>query len=77
MVFEMRNSLDDNLKKLRLERGLSQAELAQKVNLSQNAIFLFENGLRVPSLAASMQLADVFGCTLDNLVGRVPVPEEQ
>lgn len=77
MVFEVRGSLNSNLKELRLERKMSQAELAQEVNATQNAISLFENGLKVPSLAMTTRLADVFGCTLDSLVGRVPVKPEE
>lgn len=58
------------LKHFREDSGLTQPELAEKLGINQSNIVRFENGTKVPTLPLAIQLADVFGCTLDNLVGR-------
>ena len=50
--------------------NLSQMELSKHTGLSQQAISLWEKDLRVPSIANCIVLADFYGITLDELVGR-------
>ena len=64
------NILGDNLKYHRENVGLSQAELARKTQLSQQAISLWEHGERAPNIFACITLADFYGISLDELVGR-------
>jgi transcriptional regulator with XRE-family HTH domain len=46
------------LKRLRIERGLSRAELAERANLTREYIFMLEEGQRRnPSFAVMVQLA--------------------
>ncbi len=58
------------LKELRLERGLSQRELAAKVNIKQANISRWESGLVVPNVNDVWTLADFFDVSIDYLIGR-------
>lgn len=49
----------ENLKAYRLRRGMTQASLAAEINVSQNAIYNWENGKREPSLETINKLAEV------------------
>ncbi len=46
------------MKKLRLERGLSQRDLAEGSSVSYAYVSRIEAGARVPSLGALIELAD-------------------
>ena len=67
----MRNNFSQRLKELRLEKNLSQKELAEKINkeITQSAIGLWELGKRVPNLEAVIILAEFFGVSLDYIAG--------
>lgn len=62
----------DEIKKLRLQKGISQKELAEFLLISRQTISKWELGKSVPDLDYIMQLADYFNVTLDQLVGRKP-----
>ena len=61
------------LKEIREERGLSQRQAALGLNLSPTVYNRYENGLREPSNAMLIHLADYFNVTTDALLGREPV----
>jgi len=63
------NEFKNNLKALRLERGLGQVELAQKLGVSKGIISLWENGLREPNMSSLILLARFFGVSTDYLLG--------
>lgn len=65
----------DILKQLRLERGLSQQELAQKSGLSASSIGMYEQGRRKPSFEILEIFADTFNVDLDYLLGRAKNPK--
>ena len=54
------SKFSEHLKQLRLEASMTQKELAQKLNVSQNSIFNWENEKRVPSLEMVDQIAYFF-----------------
>ena len=58
----------DNLCQLRKLNGLSQEELAEKVNVSRQTLSKWESGESAPDLERAAALAEVFGVTLDDLV---------
>ena len=64
------NKFSERLKELRTDKGLSQKQLANKVNLSDVAICLWEQNKRVPNLDAVIALADFFDVSLDYIAGR-------
>lgn len=63
------NKFKDNLKELRLEKGLGQVELAKEIGVSKGVISLWENGLREPNMYSLILLAKFFKVTIDELVG--------
>jgi hypothetical protein len=62
--------LNENLRILRRERGLTQAELAKKMKLKQYNISDYEIGRIEPNVATLIRFAEVFNVSLDFLVGR-------
>ena len=59
----------DNLKELRTAMHLSQAELAEKLNMSAGAIGMYEAGKRVPKLEVMETIADFFNVDVAYLMG--------
>ena len=45
------STIGENIKNARIERGYTQKELAEKLNVSQNAVHNWENGKREPNIA--------------------------
>ncbi len=58
-----------NLKELRIERNLSQADLAKVIGTSQKNISRWENGENDPSAYFVIKVADFFQVTTDYLLG--------
>lgn len=54
----------NRLKQLRLEHGLTQATLAKELNVTQNAIFNWENEKREPNLDMIQRIAEYFHTSL-------------
>ena len=63
----------EKLRKLRLERGLSQQELADGIFVSRSAVAKWENGLGLPSESSREALAAFFGVPAADL--RTEEPE--
>lgn len=61
----------EKLKLLREEEGVTQAELAKRLNASQSAIAQWEAGTRVPTAQAIVALARYFDTSADFLLGLV------
>ena len=61
--------ITNSVEKYRKARGMTQVELAERVNVQQSAISLIERQERNPSLPLLVRLANVLGVTIDDLVG--------
>lgn len=59
----------ENLKFLRNNAGLSQAELAAKLKMPQTTYSHYESGRSEPSIENILKIADYFGCSIDYLLG--------
>lgn len=59
--------LTTKMKELRRERGLGQAELAEMVGCRRETIGKLENGRYNPSLKLAMDIAHVFGKTVEEV----------
>lgn len=57
-----------NIKKLRLECKLTQAQLAEKLNCTAQSISAYENERREVDLATLERLADIFQVSIDELI---------
>ena len=55
------------LKELRIKAGLTQADLAEKINVKQASISLWEVGENVPSTDKLPALAEIFGVSIGEL----------
>ncbi len=58
----------ENIVLLRRGRGMTQIELAEKLNYSDKAISKWERGESVPDISVLKQIADIFGVTVDYLI---------
>ena len=56
-----------NVKTLRKSKGLSQSELAVKLNFTEKAVSKWECGEYVPSIHVLFKIAEEFGVSVDNL----------
>ncbi|WP_038738394.1 helix-turn-helix domain-containing protein [Burkholderia pseudomallei] len=54
----------------RRARGLTQAKLAEMIDLEQEAISRWERGTRMPTLHRLQQLSDALNCSVDQLLQR-------
>ena len=63
----------DQLKRLRNEAGLSQEQLAERLQLSRPAIGHYETGFRKPDLDTLQCIARFFGVSTDYLLGRTSI----
>ena len=61
----------ERLKELRIEKGISQAQLAKDTGLSQSAIAYWETGQRIPNAHAVIILAKYFNVSTDYLLGEI------
>lgn len=67
----------NRIRELRKARGWQQAELAQKIAVSRQAVGNYETGERAPDLDTIDQLCTIFGVTADYLLGRSDIPQPQ
>jgi len=58
------------LKKLRQDSGLTQEELANKINTSRSNIANYENDKNMPSVDILDKLSQIFNCSIDYLMGK-------
>lgn len=61
-------TLGERIKKFRTAKGMSQDELAEKINVSRQAITKWENDKGVPDIDNLIKLSRIMGITLDELV---------
>lgn len=61
--------LHERIKQLRTERGLSQVDLANKLNVSKQSISNWENDNIQPSIEMLIKLSHVFSVSTDFLLG--------
>ena len=62
--------LKDNIKKARLDAGLTQLEVAEKLGVAQAQYARWENGGRNPKDETVEKLAEIFGTSFEILKGR-------
>ncbi len=60
--------LSDKIIRLRKSNGLSQENLAEKMNVSRQAISRWESGIAMPDANNILQLSKLFGVTTDYLL---------
>lgn len=58
----------ENIVQLRRKAGMTQIELAERLNYSDKAISKWERGESVPDIGVLKSIADMFGVTVDYLI---------
>ena len=69
LIMKVYPSFGAAMRRLRVERGLSQEELAEKMDMTSNAhISRLENGKKLPSLEMVFRLADALDIKASKLI---------
>ncbi|MGN0788930.1 MAG: helix-turn-helix domain-containing protein [Christensenellales bacterium] len=64
------NKFPETLKLYRKAEKISQVKLAEICNVSQGTIAKWENGYQEPDIDTLILLSNIFGVTIDELVGK-------
>lgn len=76
-------TLGEKLSEKRRAKGLTQDEVAEKMGVTAQAVSKWENDLSCPDITLLVPLAELYGTSVDVLLGRVEesaavlVPEDQ
>ena len=62
--------LNENIKRLRLARGLNQVDLGKILGVTKQCVSNWENDNVLPSVEMLTKIADVFCVSTDQLLGR-------
>jgi len=74
----LKTVIGNNISQYRKRAGLTQADLALRLNFTDKAISKWERGDSVPDVATLAQLAELFGITVNDLLAdSEPVPQEE
>lgn len=65
----MKLSLPENISRLRKERSMTQEQLAEALGVTFASVSKWERGVATPDLNLIAEMADLFGVSLDALVG--------
>ena len=63
-------TLSENIKTLRMSKGVSQVSLARTLGVTKQCVSNWENDNIQPSIDMLMKLADYFNISTDELLGR-------
>ena len=75
---ELKKIVAKNIAELRKNAGLTQLQLAEKLNYSDKAVSKWESGASIPDVAVLLSIANLFGVTVDYLLSedhKIPVRE--
>ena len=68
--------LNENMKALRKNKGLTQEELANRLNVVRQTVSKWENGLSVPDAEMLQKIADVLESDVSQLLG-APIQQNE
>ena len=63
-------SLNENIKRMRIESNMSQVEFAKLIGVTKQCVSNWENDNVIPSIEMLCKIADAFNVTTDLLLGR-------
>jgi len=61
--------MENRIKELRLQNGMTQRDLADRLHTQQNSVSYYETGKRLPSLDIVKRVADIFETPVDYVLG--------
>ena len=65
---DIKSIIAENIVQLRKRKGMTQIELAERLNYSDKAVSKWERGESVPDIGVLKTVADLFGVTVDYLI---------
>lgn len=66
----MKKNIGQRIQSLRGERKITQAQLAEKIGVSTEAVSNIERGVNYPSFDTLIKIADTLDCRLTDLIDR-------
>lgn len=69
--------ISDNLKRLRIERGLTQQQVGKQLGTSKQAYSYWESGQHTPRFETIKKLADILGVTTDQITEEYVQPYDE
>ena len=72
---ELKSRVGANIARLRRDRGLTQAELAERINYSDKAVSKWERAESLPDVLTLISLAEQLGTDMNTLTGLPAAPE--
>ncbi|VDG72442.1 transcriptional regulator [Clostridium carnis] len=61
-------NFSEQIKKIRVDKGITQQEMANNLGISRQAISNWENDRNLPDIEMIIKIAQVFNLTLDELI---------
>lgn len=65
-------AISDNIKKYRTENNITQENLAERLNVTRQAVSNWENGKTEPDIETLTKMAQIFDISIDELVDGIP-----
>lgn len=66
-----------SLREHRLKVGWTQAQVAEQLGVQPSTVTMWETGKREPNINMLRCLSELFGCSVDELLGGTQEPEEK
>ena len=73
---ELKLRIGNNIARLRKKSGMTQAELAERLNYSDKAVSKWERGESMPDILTLMQMTRHFGADINDLLGEHKEPAD-
>lgn len=70
---QLRKKFAEKLTLYRKSAGMTQLELAEKLNYSDKSVSKWERGDGIPDMYVMLQIAELFGVTVNDLISDAPV----
>ena len=61
-------TIGENIRKIRIDKGLTQRDLAAKLQITQQSIAQYENGKRIPKLSTVRKIANALNVSLNEII---------
>lgn len=65
----MENKFANNLKELRLAKGLKQSDMAKLLGVAKSTYSMYESGLRTPTISKAKDTSKILDVSVDYLLG--------
>ena len=63
----------NNIRRFRESKGMTQRELAECINVTQQTIYKYENGITTPGIEVLQALSECFRVSVDDIIGNYEI----